>query len=370
MKNPAKFIALILVFAALISCKKDYTLIVGSFTNKDGDNGMSVFDFNSRNGELKLMSESDVGPNPSYFCFSKKDSLFYVNNEVMQFRGTFGGGLSTFKFDLETPKFKKLNEILVPYGGPCFISMSSDNRYLFIANYINGSVVVVKLNENRIPESITDTILFMKEEPDASHAHMILEDPTATHVYVTDLGLDRIVAYDFDREEGRLIPLENGITSVPKGSGPRHFVFNKDGSKLYVINELGSKMMVFNVVKGEGLSLMQTLPTTSEGYEMDNYCADVHMSSDGQFLYGSNRGENTIVTFRIKPDGTLSLVGHSSCGGDWPRNFVIDPTGKYILVGNQKSDFISVLRIDKRTGLPSETINKVPVKSPVCLKFY
>jgi 6-phosphogluconolactonase len=363
MKNPGKIIPIILLFAALISCKKEYTLFVGGFTKKDGDRGMSVFNFNARNGDLRLLSESDVGPNPSYFCFSKKDSLFYINNEVMQFRGSFGGGLSTFSYDPETHEFSKQDELLIPYGGPCFISMSSDSGYLFLANYPNGSVAVVKLNSNGIPESITDTILYMKAEPDASHAHMILEDPSETHVYVTDLGLDRIVTYNFDATEGRLIQAENGITSVPKGSGPRHFVFNKDGSKLYVINELGSKMMVFNVEQEKGLSLLQTLPTTSEGFNMDNYC-------DGQFLYGSNRGENSIVTFRIGQDGMLTLAGHSSCGGNWPRNFVIDPTGKYILVGNQKSDFISVLKIDKRTGLPSDTVNKVSVKGPACLKFY
>ena len=370
MNNPFRIIALIIIFAALISCKKEYTLMVGGFTKKNGEKGMSVFKFNARNGDLKLLSESDVGPSPSYFCFSKKDSLFYVNNEVMQFRGSFGGGLSTFRYDPMTHEFSKQNELLIPYGGPCFISMSSDSGYLFLANYPNGSVAVVKLNKRGIPESISDTILYMKDEPDASHAHMILEDPSATHVYVTDLGLDRIVSYNFDPQKGKLLPLENGITSVPKGSGPRHFVFNKDGSKLYLINELGSKMMVFDVLKDTGLSLVQTLPTTSEGYAMDNYCADVHISNDGQFIYGSNRGENTIVTFRIGPDGLLTLAGHSTCGGDWPRNFVIDPTGKYILVGNQKSDYISVLRIDKKTGLPSDTINRMQVNGPACLKFY
>jgi 6-phosphogluconolactonase len=370
MKKPGKIITIIFVIATLISCKKEYTLIVGGFTKNEGEKGMSVFNFNSRNGDLKLLSESDVGPSPSYFCFSKKDSLFYVNNEVMQFRGNFGGGLSTFRFDPGTKEFTKLNELLIPYGGPCFISMSSDSGYLFMANYPNGSVAVVKLNDRGVPESITDTILYNKAEPDASHAHMILEDPSGNHVYVSDLGLDRIVTYNFNPGDGKLIEAENGITSVPKGSGPRHFVFNKDGSKLYLINELGSKMMVFDVGKKQSLSLIQTLTTTEEGYNRDNYCADVHISKDGKFLYGSNRGENTIVTFRIEPDGTLSLAGHSTCGGDWPRNFVIDPTGKYILVGNQKSDYISVLKINKETGLPSDTINKVPVKSPVCLKFY
>ena len=248
--------------------------------------------------------------------------------------------------------------------------MSPDSGYLFLANYPNGSVAVVKLDNNGIPSTVTDTILYNKAEPDASHAHMILNDPAGRYIYVTDLGLDRIVVYDFDTSEGKLNQLQNGITMVPKGSGPRHFAFNSDGSKLYLINELGSKMMVFNVDEKQGLNLLQTLSTLTEGYDMDNYCADVHISMDGKFLYGSNRGENTIVTFRIGNDGLLTLAGNTACGGEWPRNFVIDPSGRFILVGNQKSDYISVLKIDKRTGMPSDTVNKITVKSPVCLKFY
>ena len=355
---------------AFTSCKKDYRLYVGGFVQKDGEKGLSVFDFNSRSGKLKLVSESDVGPGPSYFCYSEKNKLFYILNEVMEFRGNFGGGLSTYKYDGNNGQFIKKNEMLLPYGGPCFISMSRDSGYLFAANYPNGSVVVVKLDNKGIPESITDTILYRRDEPDASHAHMILQDPSGKHVYVSDLGLDRMVVYDFDSREGKLNQLPNGIATVQKGSGPRHFVFNSDGSKLYLINELGSKMMTFNVDENKGLTLLQTLPTTSEGFEGDNYCADVHISSDGKFLYGSNRGENTIVTFKIGSDGLLSLAGHVSCGGDWPRNFVIDPSGRFILVGNQKSDYISVLKIDKRTGMPADTVNRITVKSPVCLKFY
>jgi 6-phosphogluconolactonase len=263
-----------------------------------------------------------------------------------------------------------LNEMLIPHGGPCYISMSPDSGYLFLANYPNGSIVVVKLNNDGIPETITDDILYVKDEPDVSHAHMIISDPSGKRVYVTDLGLDRILIYNFDTNSGKLKLLENGITSLPKGSGPRHFTFNAPGTKMYVINELGSKMMVFDVDKEGFLKLIQTLPTTRETYEENNYCADVHIGKNGEYLYGSNRGENTIVTFRIGSDGLLTLAGHTSCGGDWPRNFVIDPSGKYLLVGNQKSDSVSVFKLNKRTGLPQEPDKDYKVLMPACLKFY
>jgi len=372
MRNYHKIISIVLVITgfAITSCKKEFKLFVGGFTTKDGEKAMSVFNFNASSGKLKLISESDVGPSPSYFCFSEKNKLFYVLNEVMEFKGQFGGGLTTFTYDDQNNLFEKLNEKLIPYAGPCYISMSADSGYLFIANYPNGSVAVVRLDAGGIPETITDTILYVKEEPDRSHAHMILHDPAGAHVYVTDLGLNRVVAYDFDTKEGKLSQLENGIASLPLRTGPRHFTFNADGSKLYLINELGSSLAVFDVDETKGLTLLQTLPTVREGFIERNSCADIHLAKDGKFLYGSNRGENTIVTFKIGNDGLLSLAGRTTCGGDWPRNFVIDPTGRFILVGNQKSNYISVFRIRKKTGLPTVALDSARVKMPACLKFY
>ena len=208
----------------------------------------------------------------------------------MEFKGQFGGGLSTFKYNPRNSLFEKQNEMLIPYAGPCYISMSPDSGHLFIANYPNGSVVVVRLDNSGIPETISDTILYVKEEPDASHAHMILNDPSGKHIYVTDLGLDRVVVYDFDKKEGTLNQVENGIATFPRGSGPRHFVFSHDGSKLYVINELGSYISVFNTDDKQGLTLVQELPTVRSDFIRDSYCADIHLSKDGKFLYGSNRG--------------------------------------------------------------------------------
>ena len=349
-------------------CKQDYRLLVGGYT-KPGEKGMSVFGFNKKTGNLNLISHLDVGPDPSFFCYSEEKEMIYVINEVIEFNGSSGGGLTTLKYDHGSGLFEKKKETLIPYGGPCYISLSPDKGFLFIANYPKGSVAVVKLDADGIPETITDTILYVKNSPDDSKAHMILSDPAGKLIYVTDLGLDRIMIYDFDRNTGKLKQLNNGMILLPKGSGPRHFTFNADGSKMYVINELGSKMMVFNVDEKVGLNLVQTLPTFRKGFEGSNNCAEIEISKNGKFLYGSNRGENTIVTFNIGKDGLLTLAGHASCGGNWPRNFTIDPSGKYILVGNQKSDRISVFKIDKSTGLPKEPAKQFDAAAPACLEF-
>jgi 6-phosphogluconolactonase len=163
--------------------------------------------------------------------------------------------------------------------------------------------------------------------------------------------------------------IENGIIEVPKGSGPRHFVFSASGEKMYLINELGSTMMVFNVDENGVLKLVQTMSTLEEGFEGESCCADVYISRDGKYLYGSNRGENTIVVYSINKDGSLSLAGRSSCGGDWPRNFIIDPLGRFLLAGNQRSDRISVFRINGTTGLPEGPVASAVMKAPACLKF-
>ncbi len=343
-------------------------LIAGTYTEQGG-NGLFIFNVNGEEGTFSLVSESDAGPNPSYLCISKKSGIIYASNEVMKFNGTRGGGVTALQYDARTGTAKKIGDLAVPNGGPAYISISPEDNYLFLANYSGGSVAVVRLNEKGIPVSVTDTIIYKKEGEKVSHAHMVSFDPSGKRVYVTDLGLDRIVIYNFDAASGKLKQIQNGIATLPKGSGPRHFVFSQDGTRMYVICELNSTVSFFNVNKNGELKLVQTLSTLREDFKGKSYCADIHIGKDGKYLYGSNRGENTIVTFTIGPDGKLSLKGHTTCGGEWPRNFVIDPTGKFIIVGNQNSGNMSLFRIDEKTGLPEVPAKNYKLASPVCLKF-
>jgi len=360
---------LIMTEFTIAGCSRNPRIFAGGFTKSD-EKGLNVYDFNTGSGELKLLSQSDAGPNPSYFCISSRRNLLYAANEVMEFMGKPGGGLTTLKYDPRTNVLEKAGEMVIPYGGPCYISLSPDEDFLFLANYPEGSVAVVKLDKNGIPDTVTDSILYNPEKPGTSHAHMIISDPGGKHIYVSDLGLDRIVIYNFDNFSGKLVPLEKGIVQVPSGSGPRHFTFTDEGTRMYLINELGSTIMAFSNDVQNGLKLIQTMSTRGLTSVEKNYCADIHIGESGEFIYGSNRGENSIVVYRIADDGSLSLAGHSACGGDWPRNFVIDPTGKFLLVANQRSDNISVFRINRKTGLPEGPVSIMNMKAPACLKFY
>jgi 6-phosphogluconolactonase len=348
-------------------CKKNLTLFAGGYT-EDSPKGLSVFNFNAESGSMELKAESDAGPGSSFFCFSEKNDLIYALNEVDQFNGQKGGGVTTLRYNPHG-QCEKISELLVPYGGPCYISLSADRGFLLLANYGSASIAVVKLDDKGIPERVTDSILYETDSTNVSHPHMIQQDPAGKHIYVTDLGLDRIMIYDLDVSSGKLLLKENGIVNVEKGSGPRHFTFNASVSKMYLINELGSTMMVFDVDENGGLELKQTLTTLGEGFEGKSYCADVHIGIGGKFLYGSNRGENSIVVFRIGEDGLLTPAGRSECGGEWPRNFVIDPSGKFLLAGNQRSDKISLFRINKETGIPEGPVTNMKMKAVACLKF-
>jgi 6-phosphogluconolactonase len=369
MKKTIIIYAITLIMVSSSSCySQTIRFFAGRYT-ETGGNGLFCFDLNREAGTFKLLSEAEAGPNPSYFCIAKKSGLIYAADEVMEFKGVKGGGVTTLKYNPQSGNIEKVKELLLPDGGPCFISLSPAEDYLLMASYSSSSIAVVKLDDKGITERVTDTISFAVNEGKVSHPHMISFDPEGKKVYLTDLGLDRIVIYDFDAGSGHLKQLENGIVNFPKGTGPRHFVFNSSGTKMYVICELNSTLSVFDVDSKGGLKLIQTLTTLDEGFKGESFCADVHLGISGQYLYGSNRGENTIVVFRIATDGKLSLHGRTSCGGNWPRNFVIDPSGKYLLVGNQKSGNISLFKIDPKSGIPVLSSGEYKLDAPACLKF-
>lgn len=358
----------ICIMTSISGLSQNVRLFAGRYT-EPGGKGLSVFDLNPKSGTFNIVTEAEAGPNPSYFCISKSNRLIYAADEVMVFNGTKGGGLTTLRYDKEKSTLLKVNELVVPDGGPCFISLSPDEKYLFLANYSSSSLTVVKLDDKGIPENVSDKISFQKNGKKTSHPHMISFGPGGKKVYLTDLGFDRIVIYDFDKSSGHLTEAKNGIVPFAEGAGPRHFVFSSDGNKLYVICELNSTISVFDVDNEGGLTPIQSISTLAEGFKDKNACADIHIGKNGKFLYGSNRGENTIAVFSIGSDGKLAPNGRVSCGGSWPRNFVIDPTGKFMLVANQKSGNIVLFNIDQKTGMPVAASKEYKLDGAVCLKF-
>jgi 6-phosphogluconolactonase len=223
---------------------------------------------------------------------------------------------------------------------------------------------VVAVNDSGIPEKVTDKLLFGEK----SHPHMVIFNPVRKVYYMSDLGLNRIYIFRSEISEGILLGEETTYFQMEEGSGPRHMVLDKACRNLYVINELNSTVSVIDITAKIPV-LKQTISTLPEGFSEKNYCADLHMAPSGKYLYGSNRGHNSIVVFSVARIGELTIKGHFPCGGDWPRNFAVNGTGKTLAVANQRSGLISLFNIEKGGKVLNGSSQPTPFNAPACIKF-
>ncbi|MCI0523344.1 MAG: lactonase family protein [Bacteroidales bacterium] len=358
MKKPILFVMMVLT-TFLSGCNMGEKMFIASGYSGNGAADVMLCRLN-QNGIIEKLSEFTVGDNPSYFTFGS-DGLVYFINEADSFNLAVGGGITTLRIDVKAGTFEKAGLLNQGGGGPCHIVLSDDKKHLVTANYGSGSVSVVKLNGGGIPDEVTDVIFYGEK----SHPHMTLFNSRTGFYYISDLGLDRIHILRLDTLTGRLLNGDIPFITSDTGSGPRHMLIDKQCSNLYVINELASTISVYDILSETPL-LKQTLSTLPEGFEGKNYCADIHFSVDSKKIHGSNRGNNSIVTFDIGPDGTLSSPRHQPCGGDWPRNFAMSPDGKFFLVANQRSNEVSVIPAGANSG---EAYFQLPLNAPACVRF-
>ena len=342
--------------------KNESTLFVGTYTN-NGSEGIYRFTFNVDSGKLLDEKLAAAITNPSFITLSPDKKTLYAVGEVDDYEGD-SGNITTFR--VADSVLTKVDTKSTHGANPCCIGIDKSGDYVAVANYTGGNVAIFEAQDNGdladSPQVIDHKVL---DTSRTSHAHMasFLED----ELFVSDLGLDRILKYT--RNNGEFIPSQQPDLMVAEGSGPRHFVTSQNGKSLYVINELNSTLTFFQK-DGDKYYGMATYDTLASDFKGESFCADIHLSPDGKFLYGSNRGENTIVIFKVdETSGKLELIGRESVKGDWPRNFSIDPSGKFLLVANQRSNNIVVFNRDIEKGTLSFT-SEVDLPSPVCLKFY
>ncbi len=351
------FILMVALPAILLSCTRaDNMFIVSGYS---GENEADVILCRlDGTGSIEKQSEITVGNNPSFFTFGM-DGMVYFVNEVDSFDLKAGGGITTLRYDKENNSLTKIGSINQGGGGPCHITLSNDGRHLITANYGSGSVSVVRLSSEGIPEKVTDVIFYGER----SHPHMTVYNPRLHTYYVSDLGLDRVYQLKLDTAMGLLMNAVVPSFSCEPGSGPRHMAIDRQSANLYVINELNSTLSVFNILS-DTVSLKQTVSTLPSDYNEKSFCADLHLSRNGRKIYGSNRGHNSIVTFSVGAGGTLSDLSHQDCGGNWPRNFAV--SGKNVLVANQRSNAISVLPAG---GDSDEAVSNLPLNAPACVRI-
>ncbi len=338
-----------------------HTLFVGTYTDGDSE-GIYIYRFDPNTGELSNQKLAAKLTNPSYLAISEDKKNLYAVQETADF-DSLGGGVTAFSLNKDVLKLQ--NSMGTQGAHPCHVSLSGDGQ-LAVANYTGGNLSVFALNDDG---SLADNPQVIDHKPldtvKTSHAHMAQFD--AYGLMVTDLGLDAIKRYV--KKEGTFVPAEQPSIPFADGAGPRHFTYGKNGKMLYVINELNSTISVFEKDAEGNYQEVQVVPTLAADFDGESFCADLHLSPDGKFLYGSNRGENTIVIFAVDSDsGQLELVGREPVQGDWPRNFSMDPTGEFLLVANKKTSNIAVFKRDKENGTLT-FMNETSHPNPVCLVF-
>lgn len=358
---------------AIKSLVKDLLLYVGTYTNNNGSEGIYLYRMNLDSGKLEKVSSTPGVSNPSFLAIDPAKRFLYAANESGEFLGKKGGGFTSFAIDQKTGALKKLNEVNSP-GVPAHLSVHPTGKCVLGANYGGGNVVIYHVKKDGRLSAHFDMQQHSGKGADpkrqeSPHAHSIMLDAAGKYAFAPDLGIDKVMIYRVHADKATLKP--HGFAAMKPGSGPRHFDFHPTYKFAYVISELSSTVTVFDYDNDKGkLTELQTLSALPADFSGTSYCADIHVHPSGKFLYGSNRGHNSIVIYSIdESTGKLSLIGHESTRGNWPRNFGIDPTGQFLLVGNQNSNSIATFRIDEQTGKLIQHGDLLELPAPVCLKF-
>jgi 6-phosphogluconolactonase len=323
----------------------------------------------------QLAAESE---NPSFLVVHPSQDFLYVANEIGKFEGQATGSVSAYAISKPSGSLKLLNRQPSAGTGPAHVTIDTRGNNVLVANYGGGSVAVLPVAGDGTlrPPSSSMQHTGSSVNPDRQkgpHAHSINVDPSNQFAYAADLGLDKILIYRFDAPKSTLTANDPPYASVEPGSGPRHFAIGSDGRFAYVINELPLTITAFaRDPKRGGLSALQTISTLPPGDSVQKgySTAEIQIHPSGRFLYGSNRGHDSIAVFSIdQKSGRLTFVETVSTQGRTPRNFGIDPSGTYLLAANQNSDSVVVFRIDAKSGRLTPAGSTVSVGAPVCVKF-
>jgi 6-phosphogluconolactonase len=352
-------------------------VFIGTYTGAKSK-GIYVSRLDLSSGKLAEPELAAEIASPSFLALSPDHRFLYAVNEVGSFAGKKSGAVSAFSVNPQTGALRLLNQQPSGGGGPCHLTVDRSGKNVLVANYGGGNVSVFPLAKDG---SLGEATAFMqhhgssvnKQRQNAPHAHGIYVDARNRFAFVPDLGIDQVVIYRFDADKGSLTPNDPPFAALAPGAGPRHLSFHPNNQHAFVINELLCTITAFRYDADRGtLDEIQTISTLPEGQSvLPNFStAEIEVHPSGKFLYGSNRGHDSIAVFAIDPDrGALRLVQHESTQGKTPRNFAIEPAGRYLLAANQNSDNIVVFRIDSATGRLTPAGQSIQVGAPVCVQF-
>ncbi|MBC8352541.1 MAG: lactonase family protein [Planctomycetes bacterium] len=386
--RPCRSLALsLLIYSAVLgmsatsniaNAAEDYLVYVGTYTRGSESKGIYTLRLNMKTGSLKQIAVAEGVDNPSFVAIHPSNKFLYAVGEISEFKGETAGGVAAFAINPKDGSLTKLNEKSSGGAGPCHLVVDATGKNVLVANYGGGSVACLPINADG---TLEDASSFIQHEGSSiderrqkgPHGHSINVSPDNKFAFAADLGLDKILIYALDAKTGQLTPNKPAAVKVKPGSGPRHFAFHPTGKYAYVINEMTLTVTAFkyNAKRGR-LKTLQTISTIPDD-DRDQKglsTAEIRVHPSGKFLYGSNRGHDTIVAFSINQvTGELTYIENESTQGKTPRNFFIDPTGTYLLAENQSSNSIVVLRINQDTGELESTGNSIEIPSPVCIRM-
>ena len=345
---------------------RDRTAYVCGYA-EDDSGGVYAYHVDSESGQLeqRAMTPSRC---VSFLALHPELDTAYTVNQID------GGTVRAHRVD-DSGELSELNERSSEGESPCFVSVDDTGQYAFISNYGGGTVAMYPINDDGElqPAShvVDHTELFDDANTDDSNPHSIATGPQNEYVYAPDLGLDRVAVYRLDTDNDQLRPTDQRSVPVHDGAGPRHFAFHQNDRFVYVINEQDPTVSVFEQDPDTGgLDHVQTVETVPSSFEDDSYCAEVRVHPSDRFLYGSNRGHDSVVVFDIdRETGELSLVDHESTRGHWPRHFAVDPGGEYLYAENRRDDSVVPFRIDAESGRLSRIEDTVELPEPLCMRF-
>jgi 6-phosphogluconolactonase len=344
---------------------------VGTYTGPKSQ-GIYQYSLDAETGKLTPAGLAAEIKDPTFLAIHPSQKFLYSLSETS---GPKGGSVTAFALDAATGKLTRLNQQSTGGNGPCHLTVDKTGQCLLVANYGGGSIASLPIQKDG---SLSEAASFIqhqgssvnRQRQQGPHAHWIGTDRANRLALVCDLGLDRVLFYQLDTAKATLTPADPPFTATAPGAGPRHIAWHPSGNFAYVINEMGNTIAAYRYdAKAGRLEEIQTVPTLPADFTGQSTTAEIEFHPNGTFLYGSNRGHDSIAVYSVDAaTGKLTLVQHQLSGGKMPRNFAIDPTGRWLLAGHQISGNLVVFKVDSKTGKLAPTGQEVQVPA-VCLKF-
>jgi 6-phosphogluconolactonase len=349
----------------------DPLVFVSAFTGGE-EGAIHAFRLDVSAGTLTPVQRTADVENP-FFLAVTPDQKFLYSIHTPRFGGTENEEIAAYRIEGRSGNLTLLNRQSALGTAACYLDVDATGQSLLVANYSSGSVASLPIHEDG---SLGEAASFIQHagssvhprRQTAPHAHCIVVSPDNRFAFAADLGLDQVLSYQLDAAQAKLSPAGQPFVRTPPGAGPRHLTFHPNGKWMYVINELANSITRFDYEAESGLLIeRQTISTLPEDFDETSHCADLKITPDGRFLYGTNRGHDSIAAYRIGEDGELTLIAIEPSHGKGPQNLAIPPGGELLLCANMPGGNVAVFRIDSETGRLALHGSPVEMPSPSCI---